>query len=967
MTKKENEESESLSLSSSSSSSSPIDNSNNNSNNNNNNHSIFNPIGHIQNAFNNIDLNPLNVDFKGHTDKVVNFFQHGTGDLNDRMQGVVSKLRSNEYRKKMHSVLTKIKDTKEYKSTSNTDYDVIFESVDMYSNLQQDPTMDKDEIDVVTDLSSYKKKFTHWLGKERISTLLFIPTLGILIALMGILCDFLLMELGTLRDFVTSRHNSHVIPTDGTTAAPNSSIADKYDLIEGIVFVGYSVFFALISVCCISFISPYAVGSGIPEMKSIMSGINLSRVLGFKTLVSKIVGMVCASAAGLTIGRTGPFMHASAIISQMLMNLKVFGAIKKNQIVRYQMLICALTSGVVANFGAPIGGLLFAIEVTATTAVMGNLWKGFLCATTTAIIFFLSRSTFSKGNFHSVYEFEFVPKEYGVADLITFVGIGIITGLIGAFFVFIYEKLVRFRLRYPILKQSRIILVLVVSLFSAIITYSAGPLCRVSLPTAMKQFLGQNEPKPFLFEQDQTPYYKYLNLLVFIVVKLILTAFNIVLPVPGGAITPFIVTGAALGRLFGEILKDHFDSQAIEPAGFAAIASAGLVSGTIRNISPSIFVLELTGQLSLLVPILICSITSTAVGNFFNRPLFDTALKIQGLPFLSNYRSSKVYTMTAKQVMKKNINYLSMTSTVIEMKNFLDTFKYTFIPIVDSKENMLLVGIVERSSMIYMLDIHIENIEQKIDEFRSKYFVNNNNNNNNNNSENLEIENTGAILNTNTNTNNNNNNSDEEDYDRKDNDKISLIKPNQDESSSNSNGGSSSDFEEILNTQNTNINKNDNEDLIKEIEDENSSLGEKPIIEHDEDDDDEDEEGDGIPLVSMKDQQPVLRNRNTTTTTTTTTTPITENIYVNDAFEISINDLKNGGQSVWGKHILGDIIHSGETALLMDLAPSQVPDLTPLNKVFHLFTMLGLGFTYVTSLGKLVGVITKNSLMEQDL
>ncbi|KAK5580257.1 hypothetical protein RB653_000272 [Dictyostelium firmibasis] len=961
MSRKEDEESESFSSSS-------IDNNNNNNSDNNNNnsnsHSIFNPIGHIQNAFSNIDLNPLNVDFKGHTDKVVNFFQHGTGDLNERMQGVVSKLRSNEYRKKMHSVLTKIKDTKEYKSTSNTDYDVIFESVDMYSNLQQDPTMDKDEIDVVTDLSSYKKKFAHWLAKERISTLLFIPILGILVALMGIFCDFLLMELGSLRDFVTSRHNSNVVPTDGTNSSTNT-MADKYDLIEGIVFVGYSVFFALISVCCISFISPYAVGSGIPEMKSIMSGINLSRVLGFKTLVSKIVGMVSASAAGLTIGRTGPFMHASAIIAQMLMGLKVFNAIKKNQIVRYQMLICALTSGVVANFGAPIGGLLFAIEVTATTAVMGNLWKGFLCATTTAIIFFLSRSTFSKGNFHSVYEFEFVPKEYGVADLITFVGIGIITGLIGAFFVFIYEKLVRFRLRYPILKQSRIILVLVISLISAIITYSAGPLCRVSLPTAMKQFLGKNEPKPFLFEQDQTPYYKYLNLLVFIVVKLVLTAFNIVLPVPGGAITPFIVTGAALGRLFGEILKDYFDSQAIEPAGFAAIASAGLVSGTIRNISPSIFVLELTGQLSLLVPILICSITSTAVGNFFNRPLFDTALKIQGLPFLSNYRSSKVYTMTAKQVMKKNINFLSMTSTVMEMKKFLDTFNYTFIPIVDSKENMLLVGIVERTSMIYMLDLHIENMEQKIDEFKLKYLVNNNiNNNNSNNGEILEIDkynNVGAILNTNNNNNNNNSFSDEED-DKKDNDKVSLIKSNQDENSS-----GSSDFEEILNTQNTNINKNDNEDLIKEIEDENSSFCDKPEIEHDDNDDDDNDDNDGIPLVSIKDQ-PILRNRHSTATTSNTEiSPNNENIYVNDAFEISINDLKNGGQSVWGKHILGDIIHSGETALLMDLAPSQVPDLTPLNKVFHLFTMLGLGFTYVTSLGKLVGVITKNSLMEQDL
>jgi len=62
----------------------------------------FNPINTIRNInFNplGLDLNPLNVDFQGHRDRVVNFFQHGTDDLNTRMQSVVGKLRSNEYRK----------------------------------------------------------------------------------------------------------------------------------------------------------------------------------------------------------------------------------------------------------------------------------------------------------------------------------------------------------------------------------------------------------------------------------------------------------------------------------------------------------------------------------------------------------------------------------------------------------------------------------------------------------------------------------------------------------------------------------------------------------------------------------------------------------------------------------------------------------------------------------------------------
>ncbi|KYQ89686.1 chloride channel protein [Tieghemostelium lacteum] len=896
----------------------------------------FNPLG--------LDLNPLGIDFQNHRDRFVNFFQNGTEDLNTRMQNVVGRLRSNEYRKKMTSVLSKIKDTKEYQSTNNTDYDVIFESVDMYSNLQSDPTLDKDEIDVVTDLSSYKKRFAHWLKMERISTILFIPILGILIALMGLLCDFVLKELDAFRTMIMP--NSHKM----------------YDPIDGLVFVGYSVVMATISVCCISFISPYAVGSGIPEIKSILSGINLSRVLGYKTLLSKLLGMVCATAAGLTIGRTGPFMHASAIIAQQMMGSKFFSNIRKNQIVRYQMLICALAAGVVANFGAPIGGLLFSIEVTATNCLFGNLWKGFLCATTTAVIFYLTRPWMGGAAFSSVYHFDYVPQAFGLTQLATFVFIGIVTGLIGALFVFLYEKIVRFRLRYPILKQSRIGLVASIALVSALVNYLAGPLCRKPLSYAMKQFIGKTEPQPYLFPVDPTDEddpHKFFNLLVFIGVKLFLTSINIVLPIPGGAITPFIVTGAALGRLFGELLHYHLNLKAIEAAGYAVIASAGLVSGTIRALSPSIFVLELTGQLSLLIPVLICSITASAVGNFFNRPLFDTALKIQNLPFLSSYRSEKVYTMTAKQVMRKDINFLSMRSNCRQLKDFLEKFKYSFIPIVDSNENMLLVGIVERSSLYYLLETHIEKIETLLDDYKQQQLSlsqqqqqqqqqqqNNtdiNNINNNNNDENT-IE-TIIIPNDKQNL--------EDDEEDEYNDNAQLLGNNSNNSSSSNNSDS---FEMV---------KKQDQDLMKEIEDENKEH--QPKIEEDEEEIDLDDNQEGIPLVNV-DHESTLRKRNINNNNNDEGSSSNNNNNNNNNFEISMGSLENlKGENVWGDHILGDIINSGEVALLMDLAPSQIPDLTPLNKVFHLFTMLGLSFTYVTSLGKLVGVITKTDLIAKEL
>jgi H+/Cl- antiporter ClcA len=114
---------------------------------------------------------------------------------------------------------------------------------------------------------------------------------------------------------------------------------------------------------------------------------------------------------------------------------------------------------------------MFAIEVTGTNSLFGSLWKGLLCACTCAIIFELSRGLTGGVAFQAVYNFEFAPKPYGVPELLTFVGIGIVCGLLGAFFVFAYERFVRFRLRYKILRQSRIGLVTVVATLSALALY----------------------------------------------------------------------------------------------------------------------------------------------------------------------------------------------------------------------------------------------------------------------------------------------------------------------------------------------------------------------------------------------------------------------------------------------------------------------------------------------------------------
>ena len=68
-------------------------------------------------------------------------------------------------------------------------------------------------------------------------------------------------------------------------------------------------------------LSPIAAGSGIPEMRAYMAGLSLpggasatARFLSLRTLVAKVVGLVLAIGAGVSIGKEGPLYTRAASV-----------------------------------------------------------------------------------------------------------------------------------------------------------------------------------------------------------------------------------------------------------------------------------------------------------------------------------------------------------------------------------------------------------------------------------------------------------------------------------------------------------------------------------------------------------------------------------------------------------------------------------------------------------------------------
>ena len=140
-----------------------------------------------------------------------------------------------------------------------------------------------------------------------------------------------------------------------------------------------------------------ACGSGIPEIKTILSGFIIRGYLGKWTFLIKSVAIMLAVAAGLSLGKEGPMVHMACCIGNILAYL--FPKYGRNEAKKREILSAASAAGVSVAFGAPIGGVLFSLEEVSYYFPLKTLWRSFFSALVAA---FVLQSINPFGNEHSV-------------------------------------------------------------------------------------------------------------------------------------------------------------------------------------------------------------------------------------------------------------------------------------------------------------------------------------------------------------------------------------------------------------------------------------------------------------------------------------------------------------------------------------------------------------------------------------
>ncbi|XP_051719922.1 chloride channel protein 2c isoform X1 [Ctenopharyngodon idella] len=570
-------------------------------------------------------------------------------------------------------------------------------------------------------LTHFHRLFVSLVGADWI----FLMILGFIMAVISFVMDIFVMLFTDAHRWIYDLSDSHVF-------------------LQYFAWVAYSMILMCFAAGFANIVSPQAVGSGIPEMKTTLRGVVLQEYLTFRTLVSKVISLTCTLGSELPVGKEGPFVHIGSMCAALLCKfMSLFSGIYKNEARNKEMLTVGCAVGIGCCFASPIGGVLFSMEVTSMFFVARNYWRGFLSATFGALIFRLLPVWHHEEEtlvalYATKYRLDF---PFDLQELPAFAAMGIVCGFGGAFFVYLYGKITLFVKKQ---KATNSFLMKNCFLYSALVSVLISTL---TFPPGFGQFMaGQLTQRDSLISffdnrtwsnhgiiadfdnDDHLAAWKhpqanvFIILTIFVIMKFWMSALSITLPIPCGSFVPIFVIGAAFGRLVGEGMATLFPEgintdghiYPIVPGAYAVVGAAALTAGVTHTMSTGVIMMELTGQISYALPILISVILANMVSQSLQPSIYDTVIRIKKLPYLPLLRwgHREKHNIHVEDFMERDVRYITLKSTYRDVYRILRSGDLKTLPLVKSAESMLLLGSVERAQLQTLLKQRAQELQE---------------------------------------------------------------------------------------------------------------------------------------------------------------------------------------------------------------------------------------------------------------
>lgn len=387
----------------------------------------------------------------------------------------------------------------------------------------------------------------------------------------------------------------------------------------------------------IYFFAQEAKGHGVPEVMeavALKDGRMRTRVVFAKAFASAI----CIGSGG-SVGREGPIVQIGSAMGSAI------GGLVKLSGGRLRTLVaCGAAAGIAATFNAPMGGILFSLEV-----ILSEFAASQFIPIVVSSVIATALSRHYLGNFPA---FEVPPYEllhYG--ELFLYLVLGILAGVLAyAFIRALYgmEDLFE-RWKFP-------------------------DFVKPAIGGAILGCIGYFTPHIFGVGYEtitQVLHEKMLGIVLMglLVAKILATSITIGSGGSGGIFGPSLFMGAVLGGAFGHVVHTLFPQATASPGAYALVGMGAVVAGTTRApITAMIIIFEMTGDYRIILPLMFaCTIGLVISAVLSSESIYTLKLVRRGVNIYGGRELNILKSLKVSQVMRPEIELISPSAPLAEL------------------------------------------------------------------------------------------------------------------------------------------------------------------------------------------------------------------------------------------------------------------------------------------------------------
>ncbi len=398
-------------------------------------------------------------------------------------------------------------------------------------------------------------------------------------------------------------------------------------------------------------------GYGLPRFLEV---VNLrGAVFRARNLVVKSLASAITIGTGGSAGTEGPIAQIGGTLGSLVGQVLRVGQERLRTLVA-----CGVAGGIAGTFNAPIAGVFFAHEIV--------LLRTFDSATFTPIVISSGLGALVTRMIEGDRPAFRVPTHYALRspwEIVFYILLGILVALVAVAFIRSFYALTDRFSRMEIPDRLK-------PLVGAALTGAIG----ILLP----QVLGDGyEHIEAVLAGEGTGWL----LLVVAFAKILATGLTLGSGNAGGVFAPSLFIGAMLGGAFGWVVTALFPQVSAGLGAYALVGMGGfLAAATHAPMTAMFLIFEMTGEYSVILPIMFASVIGYTVCRYFQRESIDTLeLARRGIHLEEGREVSLLESIRVGDVMNPEVESIHEAMPLRQLLRVIPSSRHVTFPLVDDE------------------------------------------------------------------------------------------------------------------------------------------------------------------------------------------------------------------------------------------------------------------------------------------